>query len=206
MNRHSADVEGEPIVWFESGQGMPVVLVHGIPTGPSLWRSVVPLVHGARCLALEMVGYADSIPAGAGRDISVAAQAARLWRWLDAIGVERAVLVGHDLGGGVVQIAALASPQRRAGLVLVNAIGYDSWPILSVRAMRALGPVLESVPAAAFKPMLAGFVRVGHDDVQVGRGSAEMHWQPYQRHGGAAAFVRQIRSLRTRTRWPWPDG
>jgi pimeloyl-ACP methyl ester carboxylesterase len=44
---------------------------------------------------------------------------------------------------------------------------------------------------------LAGFIRVGHDDIQVGRGSAEMHWQPYQRHGGADAFVRQIRSLRT---------
>jgi pimeloyl-ACP methyl ester carboxylesterase len=32
--------------------------------------------------------------------------------------VERAVLVGHDLGGGVVQIAAVRAPQRCAGLVL----------------------------------------------------------------------------------------
>jgi pimeloyl-ACP methyl ester carboxylesterase len=45
----------------------------------------------------------------------------------------RAVLVGHDLGGGVAQIAAVRAPGRCAGLVLANSIGYDSWPIPSVR-------------------------------------------------------------------------
>ncbi len=87
--------------WVEEGEGPTVVFVHGIPTGPELWRHVLPRLAGTRRLAWEMVGYARSIPEGASREISVARQAGYLLGWLDAVGVERAVLVGHDLGGGV---------------------------------------------------------------------------------------------------------
>ncbi|MDQ3913294.1 MAG: hypothetical protein M3305_16295 [Actinomycetota bacterium] len=46
--------------WEESGEGPPVVFVHGIPTSPQLWRYVIPRVEG-RALAWEMVGY-GSLP------------------------------------------------------------------------------------------------------------------------------------------------
>ncbi len=65
-------------------------------------------------MAWEMTGYGSSIPLGIGRDISVAAQAEHLVRWLDAMGIERAIFAGHDLGGGVVQIAAVRAPERCA--------------------------------------------------------------------------------------------
>lgn len=55
-------------------------------------------------------------------DISVAAQADRLLAWMRELGVERAVMVGHNLGGGVAQIAAVRARERCAGLVLTNAI------------------------------------------------------------------------------------
>jgi len=75
----TATVDGTPIRWLEQdGDGIPVVLVHGIPTSPALWRHVVPRLSGLRVLAFEMTGYGDSIPAGKERDISVAAQAERL--------------------------------------------------------------------------------------------------------------------------------
>ena len=50
--------------WVQAGAGFPVVLVHGIPTSPALWRHVLPQVRGGRLLAFEMVGYGDSILAG----------------------------------------------------------------------------------------------------------------------------------------------
>ncbi|MFN2503887.1 MAG: alpha/beta fold hydrolase [Acidimicrobiales bacterium] len=146
-----------------------------------------------------MLGYAGSIPAGVGRDISVARQAEYLLAWLDAMGVGRAVLAGHDLGlgGGVAQIAAVRSPSRCAGLVLVNSIAYDSWPIPSVKAMRAAGGLVARLPPAAFRPVFAGFVRLGHDRPEVAKDSVARHWRPYAELGGASAFVRQIRALRT---------
>lgn len=63
--------------------------------------------------------------------------------------------------------------------------------------MRLLGPAVERMPDFAFGLLLRAFVRRGHDDPQRGSESAELHWQPYADHGGAEAFVRQIRALHT---------
>jgi pimeloyl-ACP methyl ester carboxylesterase len=206
MRTEHTTVDGIPMRWEEAGEGPPVVFVHGIPTSPALWRRVVPLVAGARCLAWEMVGYGRSIAAGAGRDISVARQADHIQAWLDAIGVDQAVLVGHDLGGGVVQIAAMHRPGRCAGIVLVNSICYDSWPIPSVKAMRVGGAVVERLPAALFRPVFAGFLRMGHDDAAVARESIDMHWASYAEAGGPVGFVRQIQALRTEDTLAVADG
>jgi pimeloyl-ACP methyl ester carboxylesterase len=195
MDSKATSVDGITMRWEEDGDGLPLVLVHGIPTGPALWRHVVPRIAGARCLAWEMVGYGASIPEGRARDISVARQAGYLLAWLDSIGIERAVFAGHDLGGGVVQIAAVADPARCAGLFLTNAIGYDSWPIPSVSMTRALGPVVQHLPNVAFKGAFDTFIKRGHDDPARASESINAHWPHYARHDGAAAFIRQIRAL-----------
>lgn len=134
------------IRWLEQGEGFPVVFVHGIPTSARLSRHVIPKLSGARCMAFEMVGYGSSIAAGHGRDISVAKQAQYLLAWLDELGVDHAVLVGHDLGGGVVEIAAVRDPARCAALVLTNCISRDSWPVPQVKIAARLGGVLGRCP------------------------------------------------------------
>ncbi len=195
MESREVTTRGVPMRWEEAGRGLPVVFVHGIPTSPALWRHVVPRIAGIRCLAFEMVGYGHSIPAGRQRDISVRRQAEYLLAWLDTIGVERAVLVGHDLGGGVVQIAAVRQPQRCAGLVLTNSIAYDSWPIPSVKAMRLTSPLVKRLPDGVFKPMFASLLLRGHDDRTIAKESISVHWRAYQEHDGAAAMARQVNSL-----------
>jgi pimeloyl-ACP methyl ester carboxylesterase len=167
--------------WVQAGAGFPVVLVHGIPTSPALWRHVLPRVRGGRLLAFEMVGYGDSIPAGRDRDILVARQADYLLAWLDHLGVGRAVLVGHDLGGGVAQIAAVRTPKRCAGLVLPNSIGYDSWPIPSVRALQAAAPLTGRLPMPAFRALLGSLGACGHDDPAIARESLAIHISPMSR-------------------------
>jgi len=197
MESHRIDVQGIPMRWEESGVGAAVVLLHGIPTSPALWRHVVPRLESARCLAWEMVGYGESIPEGRGRHILVSRQADHLLAWLDAVGIKRAVLVGHDLGGGVAQIAAVRRPEVCGGLLLTNSIAYDSWPIPEVAAMRTFGPLVRRLPDAVFSRLFHAFVAQGHDDAERGRESAAIHWDAYARGGGAEAFVRQIRALHT---------
>jgi pimeloyl-ACP methyl ester carboxylesterase len=189
------EVNGIRMRWEEHGQGVPVVFVHGIPTCPGLWRRMVPRLEGVRALAWEMVGYGASIPEGRDRDISVGRQAEYLVQWLQALGVERAVLAGHDLGGGVVQIAAVRNPGLCRGLFLTNAIGYDSWPIPSVDVVDTFGGLVEHFPKPVFKPIFSGFLRMGHDDQEIAAESIEIHWSNYDEHDGAEAFIRQVRSL-----------
>ena len=181
--------------WEEDGEGLPVVLVHGIPTSPRLWRHVIPLVQGGRCLAWEMVGYGRSIPEGRGRNISVRQQADYLLRWMRAVGIERAVLVGHDLGGGVAQIVAVHRPDACAGLVLTNSICYDSWPIPSVKLLRTAAPVVRRLPNGAFNALFGQFLARGHDNARRAAESILEHWGPYDQQPAAEEFVRQIRSL-----------
>ena len=195
MQSRTATIDGTPIRWLEQGAGTPVVLVHGIPTSPALWRHVVPLLPDLRVLALEMTGYGDSIPAGRDRDVSVSAQADRLNAWIEHLGLGPVTLVGHDLGGGVVHIAAVRRPDLCAGLMITNGIGYDSWPIPLVKAMRAAAPVLSKLPALALKPAFALLLARGHDDASIAKESLGVHSRPYDEHGGGAAMARQVSAL-----------
>ncbi|WP_047864052.1 alpha/beta fold hydrolase [Rubrobacter aplysinae] len=196
MQSRSAEVEGIKMRWEEEGSGAPVVLVHGIPTSPRLWRHVVPRLEGARSLAWEMVGYGGSIEEGVGRDISVGRQAEYLASWMREAGLESgAVVCGHDLGGGVAQILAVRHPELVRGLVLTNCISYDSWPILGVRALRAAGPLAERMPSAMFRRVYGMFLGLGHDSRSRWRESVAEHLPLYEQADGAAALVRQARSL-----------
>lgn len=191
----TATVDGIPMRWEEHGQGVPVILVHGIPTGPAVWRHVMPRVADARCLAWEMVGYASSLETGSGRDISVARQADHLVAWMREVGVERAILAGHDLGGGVAQIVAVEHPERVSGLVFVNTISYDSWPIPPVKGLRAAGIVTERLPNAAIKGIVSTLFRLGHDSGKAADEAMSVHWPFYERTRAAQALLRQVRAL-----------
>lgn len=196
MQSRSTEVDGIQMRWEESGAEDPVVFVHGIPTSPRLWRHVAPRVEGARSLEWEMVGYGGSIAEGADRDISVGRQAEYLATWMRQTGLgEGAVICGHDLGGGVAQILAVRHPELVRGLVLTNSICYDSWPIAGVRALRAAGPLAERMPPEMFRRVYRAFLGLGHDDRGMFEESVAEHLPFYERADGAAAMVRQARSL-----------
>jgi pimeloyl-ACP methyl ester carboxylesterase len=194
VQARQVEVNGLPARWLEHGEGPPVVLVHGIPTSPRLWRHVVPSVSG-RCLAWEMLGYGASIPDAGQRDIGLSAQADRLLAWLDTVQIDAPVLVGHDLGGGVAQIAAARAPGRFSGLVLTNSVCYDSWPIPSVKMMRRAAPLLRHLPEVGLYPSFVQLLQRGHDDRKQARESIGVHWQPYVTHGAARSLMRQVTSL-----------
>lgn len=198
MDMMTGTIGSIPMRWHEHGEGLPVILIHGIPTGPALWRHVLPRLEGARGLAWEMVGYAGSIPAGRDHDISVARQADYLMEWMVALEIEKAIFAGHDLGGGVAQIAAVRHPDHCAGLFLTNAICYDSWPIPSVKAMQAMHSLVRHLPNAALKVVMSTLFRRGHDDPVRAREALEVHFPPYRDQDGAVAIARQVAELDVR--------
>ncbi len=195
MRSESTEVTGINMRWEEQGEGAPVVYVHGIPTSPRLWRHVIPQVENARSLAWEMVGYSGSIGEGRDRDISVGKQADYLADWMRALGLDGAVLVGHDLGGGVAQILAVRHPELVRGLVLTNAISYDSWPIPQVKVLRAAAPLVERLPDEVFRFVYKSFMQGGHVNRQQADAAVTEHFPYYEAEDGAAAFARQVQSL-----------
>jgi pimeloyl-ACP methyl ester carboxylesterase len=123
-----------------AGAGQAVLLVHGIPTSSRLWDGVgADLAAGHDVAAFDMLGYGESAKP-VDHDVSMAAQARLVPPLLDALGLDRVVLVGHDLGGAVAQRVVLEAPERVSGLVLIDSVSFDSWPIARMRALRALSP------------------------------------------------------------------
>ena len=99
---------------------LPVVLfIHGAQHDHSVWILQTRHLahHGYSVLAIDLPAHGRS--AGPALD-SVAALAAWVLRLLDALGVSRAVLVGHSLGSLIALEAAGQAPERAAALVLVG--------------------------------------------------------------------------------------
>jgi pimeloyl-ACP methyl ester carboxylesterase len=94
-----------------------LVLIHGAGGSHLHWPAELRRLPGANVCALALPGHGRS--AGSGCK-SIADYVAALIGFLDATGTERAVLVGHSMGGAIAQMAALTHPERAAGLVLVG--------------------------------------------------------------------------------------
>lgn len=122
------DVGDATVAYLEQGEGAPVVLLHGCPFSSFIWRNVIPvLAADQRCLAPDLLGLGDTdTPPHA--DWSINAQARMVVGLLDALGLERVHLVGHDQGGAIAQVVAAHHPDRVDRLALSNAEAYDNWP------------------------------------------------------------------------------
>lgn len=190
------DVAGQRVnVWSAGETGPAVLLVHGIPTNHRLWDDVVPEVsQHARVLAVDLLGYGDS-PAPEDQPVDIASQAAVLLDLLDALGIDRAVVVGHDLGGGVAQILAVAAGDRVAGLGVVDGVCYDGWPVPMVRAMKAGWPLLERLPAATLTTALRPGLRTLFAHQQRAEPFLDRFLGPWQRPEGPRLLARHLRSL-----------
>ena len=141
-----AEVDGAALAYRRAGSGPPVVLLHGIPTSSRLWDAVGgELAERFDVIALDMLGYGDS-DKPLDRDVSIAAQAELLSGLLDQLGIERAMVVGHDIGGGVAQISAVRHPERLAALGLINAVCFDSWPVPAMTALKQSAPLVSRLP------------------------------------------------------------
>jgi pimeloyl-ACP methyl ester carboxylesterase len=118
-------IDIDPVTPEDPGGTGPVALfVHGIATNAYLWRNVIGALADQRgghrrFIALDLPLHGQS-PVTAGQDLSVAALAAGLEDFCDALGLTGIDLVANDTGGAIAQIFAVRNPQRLASLTLTN--------------------------------------------------------------------------------------
>lgn len=124
-----AEIGDTFLSYLDDGRGEPVVLLHGIPTWSYLWTPVLDaLTRTARVLAPDLAGFGYSDKRDR-FDRSIARQAELVAEWMERVGLPSAVIVGHDIGGGVALRLATLYPSRVRRLCLMNCVSYDSWPI-----------------------------------------------------------------------------
>ena len=123
------DVGGNQIAYVETGQGDPLVFIHGF--GGSIWNweyQFTGLSGSHRVIILDLLGSGMSakpdIPYSPKRLVEFFEQ------FLDSLKLQRATLVGNSMGAGLALAMALTSPKRVSALVLIS--GFPSDPQESV--------------------------------------------------------------------------
>jgi pimeloyl-ACP methyl ester carboxylesterase len=154
------ELHGRRVVYRVAGSGPPIVLVHGMLNSSSHWQAVARgLASDYTVIAPDLIGHGDSAaPRG---DYSLGAHAASIRDLLAAIGVERASVVGHSLGGGVAMQFFYQFPQRVERLVLISSggLGHEVSPMLRTAAL----PGMSALLSMTIHPrLLGGMWAAGH--------------------------------------------
>ncbi len=118
------------------GDDPPVVLLHGFPDDHRIYAKLMPLLSPRRAVAFDFVGYGRSDRTG-GAHFSPEDHGAEITAVLDALNIDRAILVGHDASGADAVVYALTNPERVAHLVLLNTV-FGNSPSLRMPEMTRL--------------------------------------------------------------------
>ncbi len=113
------EVDGARMHYLVTGTGRPLILIHGIIGSAFSWRrNMKPLAHEATVYAIDLLGLGESERV-TGLDASMMATARRVIRFMDALGLEVADIVGTSHGGAIAMLLSACYPERVGKLVLV---------------------------------------------------------------------------------------
>jgi pimeloyl-ACP methyl ester carboxylesterase len=127
---HVKLANGLDMAYRRSGRGpVSVVLVHGYSLSSAEWVKVLPLLPEDRytAYAVDLRGFGDSGKPEDGNEFKQLI--ADLAAFMDAKGLPRAVMIGHSMGGALLQDFVLAHPERVSALVLSDAFARNEPPI-----------------------------------------------------------------------------
>jgi pimeloyl-ACP methyl ester carboxylesterase len=196
---HEATLHGHRAVYRVIGSGPDVVLIHGMVNSSRHWEEVAKRLAGSyRVIAPDLIGHGEAAtPRG---DYSLGAHAAAIRDLLTTIGVERATIVGHSLGGGVAMQFFYQFPQRTERLALISSggLGHDVSPLLRGAALPASSVLLR----LATRPRIVGALaaagarmRARGNPTGVYLTAVARALGPLQEPGSRRAFLQTLRSV-----------
>jgi pimeloyl-ACP methyl ester carboxylesterase len=194
----AVDVPGGPTTVWESGDGEPVVLLHGVPVSAFLFRKVLPelAARGLRGVAVDLPGFGPGPRPPAGSDQSWGGLADWTARALDALGLDRVHLVVHDIGGPIGFALAARHPERVRSLLALNTVGLPAgfrrpWA-MEPFGRRGLGELWNAAMTPALFVQLMRRIGVLTPVPSV---ELQTHLELLHRHDRGAAFLRTMRAF-----------
>ena len=136
IEQQSAAMGPASIFYRVEGEGPPVILIHGLAASSRWWtRNIKHLARSHRVYALDLIGF------GASRGhlpFNLEDGSGHLASWMDSLGIERASIIGHSMGGFIGASLAADFPEHVDRLMLVGAAAL---PLNRRYLWQTLGPV-----------------------------------------------------------------
>ena len=199
LTPHELTLHGHAVTYRTAGEGPVLLLLHGIANSSQTWENVAPLLSERFTLiAPDLLGHGESAtPRG---DYSLGAHATGVRDLLTALGIERATVIGHSLGGGIAMQFAYQFPERCERLVLVSSGGLGREVHLLLRAAALPGadwvlPLLTSSQVVGVGRHLGGLLKrvrlaPGGDAEVLAQGFASL-----DSAGSRQAFLHTVRAV-----------
>src|SRR5713226_7191925 len=124
----TSEIEGAKLHYLTAGHGPPLILLHGYAETSLMWRPIIPaLAERFTVIAPDLPGIGDSGIPAEGLDMKSAA--IRIHDLAKSLGVQKAEVVGHDIGLMVAYAYAAQFPAEVTKLVLMDAFlpGVEGW-------------------------------------------------------------------------------
>ena len=137
MTTMEIDSGGVPIHVEVTGEGRPVVLLHGFPDSGALWRHQVPVLAdaGFQVIVPDLRGFGASGCPPEVEDYSILYTIGDIVAVLDHLGVARAHVVGHDFGAATAWAMAAFLPDRVDHLVTLSVGQASAFRSVGVRQL-----------------------------------------------------------------------
>lgn len=137
LTGRTVKIKGATLFYLDVGTGSPLVLIHGYGAGSWVWEKQIEILSRRhRVVALDLIGHGFSdrprIPYTPETYILCVRE------FMDALGLERAVLVGNSMGGGIAWAFALQFAERVEKLVLIDSVPPDVLSHVRNESFRAL--------------------------------------------------------------------
>jgi pimeloyl-ACP methyl ester carboxylesterase len=135
--KKTVEVNGFSFTVTDVGEGTPVVLLHGFPDSRHVWRYQIPalLDAGYRVIAPDLRGFGESYRPEGVENYTIDKLAADVVGIMDALGIQKASVAGHDFGAGLAWFTVAHYPDRFNKLVAmsVGVTGNPGWQIIEQR-------------------------------------------------------------------------
>jgi pimeloyl-ACP methyl ester carboxylesterase len=125
---HTVPIEGVKLHYLTAGHGPTLILLHGYTQTSRMWKPIIPLLaEKFNVIAPDLPGIGDSAIPKDGLDMKTAA--IRIHALAKSLGIEKARVVGHDIGLMVAYAYAAQFPTETEKLVLMDAFlpGVAGW-------------------------------------------------------------------------------
>jgi len=146
----TAEIDGAKLHYLTAGHGTPLILLHGYAETSLMWEPIIPaLAERFTVIAPDLPGIGDSAIPADGLDMKSAA--IRIHDLAKSLGVQKAEVVGHDIGLMVAYAYAAQFPAEVTKLVLMDAFlpGVPGWEAIynnpNIWHFRFNGPTPEAL-------------------------------------------------------------